>query len=67
MDIFSSKYCLDSMAKTKNNGLEAIKSIKKESESILDKLDTTFVTTGKFIRSLNEMSDAVSALYNANA
>ena len=64
MDMFSSKYCFDSIDKTKSDGLEAIKSIKKESESILDELDMTFVATGKFIKALNELSDAVDALYD---
>ena len=64
MDMFSSKYCFDSMAKTKTDGLDAIKSIKKESEAILDELDMTFVATGKFIKALNELSDAVNALYD---
>ena len=66
IDMFSSKYCFDSMAKAKTNGLEAIKSIKKESESILDELDMTFVSTGKFIKALNELSDAVNALYDTD-
>ena len=59
MDRFSSKYCFDSMDKAKADGLDAIKSIKKESDSILDELDMTFVATGKFIKALNELSDAV--------
>ena len=65
IDMFSSKYCLDLMDKTKTDGIEAIKSIKKESESILDELDMTFVVTGKFIKALNELSDSVDALYDA--
>ena len=65
MDRFNSKHCFDSMVKLKTDGLDAIKSINKESESIIDKLDMTFVATGKFIKTLNEMSDAVDALYDA--
>lgn len=65
MDRSNSKYCFDSMTKTKTDGLEAIKSIKKESESILDELDMTFVATGKFIKALDEISNAVDALYDA--
>ena len=65
MDRSNSKHCFDSMDKLKTDGLDAIKSIKKESESIIDKLDMTFVTTGKFIKALNDMSDAVNALYDA--
>ena len=65
MDRSNSKHCFDSMDKLKTDGLDAIKSIKKESESIVDELDITFVATGKFIKTLNEMSDAVDALYDA--
>ena len=65
MDKSNSKHCLDSIDKPKTDGLDAIKSIKKESESIVDELDITFVATGKFIKTLNEMSDAVDALYDA--
>ena len=65
MDKSNSKHCLDLITKTKTDGLDAIKSIKKESESIVDELDITFVATGKFIKTLNEMSDAVDALYDA--
>ena len=65
MDRFNSKHCFDSMDKPKTDGLDAIKSIKEESESIIDKLDMTFVATGKFIKTLNDMSDAVDALYDA--
>ena len=65
MDRFNSKHCFDSMDKPKTDGLDAIKSIKEESESIIDKLDMTFVATGKFIKALNELSDAVDALYDA--
>ena len=64
MYMFSRKYCFDSMAKTKTNGLGAIDSINRESESILDELDMTFVATGKFIKTLNELSDAADALYD---
>ena len=64
MDMFSRKYCFDSVAKTKTNGLDAIDSINGESESILDELDMTFVATGKFIKALNELSDAADALYD---
>ena len=67
IDRFSSKYCFDSMAKAKTNGLEAIKSINKESESIFDDLDMTFVSTGKFIKALNELADAVDDLYDAES
>ena len=65
MDRSNSKHCFDSMDKLKTDGLDAIKSIKKESDSILDELDMTFVATGKFIKALNELSDAVDALYDA--
>ena len=65
MDRSNSKHCFDSMDKLKTDGLDAIKSIKKESDSILDELDMTFVATGKFIKALNEFSDAVDALYDA--
>ena len=65
MDKSNSKYCLDLITKTKTDGLDAIKSIKKESESIIDKLDMTFVATGKFTKALKEMADAVAALYDA--
>ena len=65
MDKSNSKHCLDSIDKPKTDGLDAIKSIKEESESIIDKLDMTFVATGKFIKTLNDMSDAVDALYDA--
>ena len=65
MDKSNSKHCLDLITKTKTDGLDAIKSIKKESNSILDELDMTFVATGKFIKALNELSDAVDALYDA--
>ena len=65
MDRSNSKHCFGSMDKPKTDGLDAIKSIKKESESIVDELDITFVATGKFIKTLNEMSDAVDALYDA--
>ena len=65
MDRSNSKHCFDSMDKLKTDGLGAIKSIKKESDSILDELDMTFVATGKFIKALNELSDAVDALYDA--
>ena len=65
MDRSNSKHCFDSMDKLKTDGLDAIKSIKKESNSILDELDMTFVATGKFIKALNELSDAVDALYDA--
>ena len=65
MDKSNSKHCLDSIDKPKTDGLDAIKSIKKESESIVDELDITFVATGKFIKTLNDMSDAVDALYDA--
>ena len=65
MDRSNSKHCLDLITKTKTDGLDAIKSIKKESNSILDELDMTFVATGKFIKALNELSDAVDALYDA--
>ena len=65
MDRSNSKHCFGSMDKPKTDGLDAIKSIKEESESIIDKLDMTFVATGKFIKTLNDMSDAVDALYDA--
>ena len=65
MDRSNSKHCFDSMDKLKTDGLDAIKSIKKESDSIFDELDMTFVATGKFIKTLNDMSDAVNALYDA--
>lgn len=65
MDRSNSKHCFDSMDKLKTDGLDAIKSINKESDSILDELDMTFVATGKFIKTLNDMSDAVDALYDA--
>ena len=65
MDRSNSKHCFDSMDKLKTDGLDAIKSIKKESDSILDELDMTFVATGKFIKALNELSDAVDGLYDA--
>ena len=65
MDRSNSKHCFDSMDKLKTDGLDAIKSINKESDSILDELDMTFVATGKFIKALNELSDAVDALYDA--
>ena len=64
MDRSNSKHCFGSMDKPKTDGLDAIKSINKESESIIDKLDMTFVATGKFIKTLNDMSDAVDALYD---
>ena len=64
MDRSNSKHCLDLITKTKTDGLDAIKSINKESESIIGKLDMTFVATGKFIKALNELSDAVDALYD---
>ena len=65
MDRSNSKHCFDSIDKPKTDGLDAIKSINKESESIIGKLDMTFVATGKFIKALNELSDAVDALYDA--
>ena len=65
MDRFNSKHCFDSMDKPKTDGLDAIKSIKEESESVIHNLEMTFVATGKFTKALNEMSDAVDALYDA--
>ena len=65
MDKSNSKHCLDSIDKPKTDGLDAIKSIKEESESVIHNLEMTFVATGKFTKALNEMSDAVDALYDA--
>ena len=65
MDRSNSKHCFGSMDKPKTDGLDAIKSIKEESESVIHNLEMTFVATGKFTKALNEMSDAVDALYDA--